>query len=92
MSPAKPKDDKDPRQRYAGFEAVPIPIRIVIGSAQCSVQRLSEMTSGEVVVLDRPIGAPFDLLSGDTFLGRVEPVATDQGISIKLLPPAEEEE
>ena len=92
MSPQKPKDEKDPRQRYAGFEAVPIPVRVVIGRSRCSVRRLAEMETGEVVVLDRTIGAPFDLLSGDTFLGRVEPVATDDGISVKLLPASEEEE
>jgi len=92
VSQPKPKDEKDPRQRYAGFEAVPIPIRVVIGRSRCSMRRLAEMDAGEVVVLDRAIGAPFDLLSGDTFLGRVEPVATDDGISVKLLPSSEEEE
>ena len=92
MSPQKPKDEKDPRQRYAGFEAVPIPIRVVIGRSRCSVRRLSEMATGEVVELDRAIGAPFDLLSGETFLGRVEPITSDHGISVKLLPAAEEEE
>jgi flagellar motor switch/type III secretory pathway protein FliN len=92
VSPAKPKDEKDPKQRYAGFEAVPIPIRVVIGSARCSVRRLTGLASGDVVVLDRAIGAPFALQSGDTFLGRVEPVATDHGISVKLLPAGEEDE
>jgi hypothetical protein len=50
------------------------------------------MEPGEVVLLDQPIGAPFDLLSGDVLLGRVEPVASDHGISLKLLPAGEDDD
>jgi flagellar motor switch/type III secretory pathway protein FliN len=88
----KNDDVDDPRSRYAGFETVPVPVAVRVGRAQCSVGYLASCQPGEVIVLDRPLGAPFDLLSGDVELGRVEPVASSKAIALKLVAPAKEDD
>jgi flagellar motor switch/type III secretory pathway protein FliN len=79
------QDPKDPSSRYAGFETVPIPIRVRVGRARCKVARLASLKPGDVIALDRPLGAPFDLIAGDVELGRVDAVAGGKGISLKLV-------
>jgi flagellar motor switch/type III secretory pathway protein FliN len=83
-------DPKDPGSRYAGFEAVPIPLTVRIGRARCKVSQLASLEPGVVIALDRPLGAPFDLISGDVELARVEPVAGGDTIALKLVSPAGE--
>jgi len=75
----------DPGSRYAGFETVPIPIRVRVGRSRCKVARLASLQPGDVIALDRPVGEPFDLISGGVELGRVDAVAAGKGIALKLV-------
>ena len=73
------------RARYRGFESVPIRITVVVGRAQLTLSKLLELAKCDLVKLDRGVGAPFDLITGELVLGRVDPVASDDGIAIKLV-------
>lgn len=75
----------DPRHRYRGFESVPVRIVARVGCTRLSLARLSSLGAGEVIGLDRSVGTPFDLLAGDRLVGRVDPVAGDDGVGVKLV-------
>ena len=75
----------DAWSRYRGFESLPLQITVRVGATRLTLGRLAELREGEVLVLDRSVGAPFDLLVGDVLLGAVEPVASEQGIALKLV-------
>jgi flagellar motor switch/type III secretory pathway protein FliN len=83
---------KNPSERLAGFDAVPVKITIRVGFGTCTLGFLSELSEGALIRLDRPVGAPFDLLAGERLLGHVEPVAGGDGIAVKLVAVAEEED
>jgi len=73
------------RSRYRGFESVPLRVTVRVGRTRLSLARASELAAGEVLVLDRAVGSPFDLLAGEVLLGAVEPVATDDTVGFKLV-------
>ncbi len=79
------QDPGGPGSRYAGFESVPITVRVRVGRARCKVARLAALAAGDVIVLDRALGVPFDLISGGIELGRVDAVAAGKGIALKLV-------
>jgi flagellar motor switch/type III secretory pathway protein FliN len=83
---------KSGSSRFAGFGSVPIRITIRAGKAYCSVAFLSDLKEGSVLRLDTQVGTPFDLLAGGRLLGGVEPVAGEDGVSIKLVSVAEDED
>jgi flagellar motor switch/type III secretory pathway protein FliN len=82
---AKPPPTPDRADRYRGFESTPIRITVLVGSTRMSVNRLSSLALGDVVPLDRAVGAPFDLKAGDLELGKVEPVAAEERVALKLV-------
>lgn len=79
------KNPGNPGSRFAGFEGVPVAISVRVGRAHCTVGQLASSQPGDVIVLDRPLGAPFDLVAGDVELGQVEPVASGKAIALKLV-------
>jgi flagellar motor switch protein FliN len=79
------KPTADPRRRYAGFENVPLRVTVRVGRAICSLGRLASLEKGDVVTLDREVGAPFDLIVDGRIIAGVEPVAGDTGIGVKLV-------
>lgn len=87
-----PEIERPTFERYAGFEGVPIEVAVRVGTAVCTVDRIRHLADGDLVVLDRAVGSPFDLLSGDLLLGQVEPVAADPGIAVKLVSVAEDDD
>ena len=82
---------KTARSRYEAFESVPIRIVVRVGAARCTVARLSSLETGDVLVLDRALGEPFDLVVADRTVGRVEPVLDEDGVSVKLVEVLSEE-
>ena len=88
----KEHDPENPGSRYAGFEAVPIPITVRVGRARCKVERLASLEPGDVIELDRPLGAPFELIAGDVEMGHVDAVASGAGIALKLVLLAEDDD
>jgi flagellar motor switch/type III secretory pathway protein FliN len=76
---------RDDRQRFRGFEAIPVRIVVRVGGASLSLGRLSDLKEGEVLSLDRAVGSPLELIAGGVLLGRVEPVASEEGVGLKLV-------
>lgn len=72
-------------KRYAGFEPIPVRIAVRVGATRCTLGRLASLEAGEILVLDRPVGSPFDLLAAGEVLAEVEPVAADGGVAVKLV-------
>jgi flagellar motor switch/type III secretory pathway protein FliN len=83
---------KNASERLAGFDSVPVRITIRVGFGRCSLGFLSALAEGDLIRLDRQVGSTFDLLAGERLLGHVEPVADGDGIAIKLVAVAEEED
>ncbi len=83
------RSDPGAWRRYAGFELVPLRVVVRVGTARCSLGRLAALDRGEILVLDRPVGAPFDLLVAGTPLAQVEPVAAEGGVAVKLVQAAD---
>ena len=77
------------RKRYRAYEAIPVSIRVRVGGARLSMGRLSELKVGELIRLDRAVGAPFDLMVGEVLLAAVEPVACEERVAFKLVIPGE---
>ncbi len=80
---------EDPARKYGGFEGIPISIRIRVGRTQSTLRELQNLEEGELLLLKHAVGAPFDLLSGEILLAKVELVATEQGVAIKLVSAAD---
>jgi flagellar motor switch protein FliN/FliY len=83
---------RDPRRRFRGLEEIPVRVTVRVGGGRLSLARLSALKQGDLVELDRAVGAPFDLTVGEVPLARVEPVAGDEGIGLKLVAVVEDED
>ena len=70
--------------RYRGFEEIPIRVVVRVGSTRLSFTRLSDLAAGQLLVLDRAVGSPFELVAEDHVLGEVTPVAAGDAIALKL--------
>ena len=71
--------------RFAGFESLMVRITVHVGAARMTIDRLSSLKVGDVVPLERAVGAPFDLRIGELWLGRVEPLAIEDRLGLKLV-------
>jgi flagellar motor switch/type III secretory pathway protein FliN len=80
------------RTRYTGFESLPVPINVRVGGALLSLERLRALAPGDLIRLDRSVGTPFDLNSGELLLGRVDPVADEDRVAVKLVDCPEEDD
>ncbi len=89
MKPSKDEAPDGAAGRWAGFEDVPAVVTVRVGGARFSLARLSELAPGEVLALDRPVGAPFDLFANGVRVAGVQPVAAGEGIGIKLVDASE---
>lgn len=89
MKPSRDEAPDGAAGRWAGFEDVPTVVTVRVGETRCSLAKLSELAPGEVLPLDRPVGAPFDLFANGVRIGGVQPVAAGEGIGIKLVDAAQ---
>jgi hypothetical protein len=80
------------QERYAGFAEVPVRITVRVATGRCPMGRLLELRAGEVVPLPRRLGEPFELLAGRVLLGLVAPLAEKDGVALKLIAAAEDED
>jgi hypothetical protein len=83
---------KDAEHRYAGFAGVPIRVTVRVAHARCPMGRLFQLDAGDVLPLDRRVGEPFELLAGRVLLGLVCPLAEKDGVAMKLVAAAEDED
>lgn len=82
----------DDAGRWQGFEAIPLRITVRVGTARLKLGRLAAIAPGDLILLDRTVGAPFDLLAQGRLVGRVEPVGSDTRVAVKLAGTAGDEE
>ena len=78
--------------RFDGFESIPLRVNVKVGEARTTLAGLGELKQGDVIKLDRWIGEPFDLLAHGYLLGRVEPVASGDGVAVKLIEVPEDDD
>lgn len=72
------------KERLAAFGTVPVEIAVRVGGWKTTLARLAELKQGDRLELDRAIGEPFDLLAEGVRIGRVEPVACEEFVLVKL--------
>ena len=82
MSPSPESAAPD---RYRGYESIPLCITVRVGRTQLSLAKFARLEVGDVLLLDRSVGTPFDLIAGDLLLGGVEPVAVDDCVGFRLV-------
>ena len=82
MSPSAEVTDA---ARYRGFESIPLRITVRVGRTRLSLARYARLEVGDVLLLDRSVGTPFDLMAGELVLGGVEPMAVADGVGFKLV-------
>jgi hypothetical protein len=83
---------KDAEHRHAGFADVPVRITVRVASARCPMGRLFQLAAGDVLPLPRRLGEPFELLATGVLLGLVAPLAEQDGVALKLVSAAEDED
>ena len=76
---------KDAGERFVGFESIPLEITVKVGEARCRLGQLAALEVGQVILVDRLVGEPFDLLAGEVLLARVEAVGGDNGCAFKVI-------
>ena len=51
---------------------IPVAVQVVLGTARMAIQEMSELDRGAVVMLDRRVGDPVDILVNGKLIGRGE--------------------
>jgi flagellar motor switch protein FliN/FliY len=76
-----------PREEKSSLDAlraVPLEVTALLGTCRLSVAQLMELGQGSVVELDRPAGAPVDVLVGGTAIARGEIVAVGDCFGVRV--------
>jgi flagellar motor switch protein FliM len=66
------------------LENTKIPIHVLVGSAVITVNELLELAAGDVVKLDRPLDAPWDIIIGKTPKFTGKPGISNKKVSIQV--------
>jgi flagellar motor switch protein FliN/FliY len=64
---------------------IPIELVVELGRTRLTVRELSELTSDDVVSLDRLAGQPLDILVGGQVFGRGEVVVDDDRVALRIV-------
>ncbi|HEY9084337.1 MAG TPA: flagellar motor switch protein FliN [Candidatus Tyrphobacter sp.] len=76
-----------PREERSSLDAlrgVPLEVSAQLGTCRLSVAQLLALGEGSVVELDRPAGAPIDVLVGGTIIARGEIVAVGDCFGVRV--------
>jgi flagellar motor switch protein FliN/FliY len=63
---------------------VKMPLDVVLGSSQISVEGLSEMGEGTIIELDRLAGEPVDIVVADRLVAKGEVVIVDETFGVRV--------
>lgn len=63
---------------------IPLRLSVEIGSVSKSMQDLLELQQGAVVVLDRPVDEPVDILANGTVIARGEVVNAGERYGVRI--------
>jgi flagellar motor switch protein FliN/FliY len=61
-----------------------MPLDVVLGSSQISVEGLSEMGEGTIIELDRLAGEPVDIVVADRLVAKGEVVIVDETFGVRV--------
>lgn len=75
--------DVDPRRLHL-LRGVEMAVSVEIGRTRLTVAELLGLTPGAIVELDRPAGAPADLLVNGRLIGRGEVVVVDESFALRI--------
>lgn len=63
---------------------VKMPLDVVLGSSQITVEALSEMGEGTIIELDRLAGEPVDIVVADRLVAKGEVVIVDETFGVRV--------
>jgi flagellar motor switch protein FliN/FliY len=63
---------------------VKMPLDVVLGSSQITVEGLSEMGEGTIIELDRLAGEPVDIVVADRLVAKGEVVIVDETFGVRV--------
>ena len=69
-SPASPDLSADTEQRLSALRDITIQLTVEVGRTTRPLQDVLRLVAGEVVILDRPAGAPADLYANGALFAR----------------------
>jgi len=68
-----------PEDRLASVMDIPVTLSIVLGEQSIPLGKLYSLSRGSVIVLDKQIGEPVDILVNDRLVARGEVQMTEDG-------------
>ena len=71
-------------QRLAALSGVKASLTVVAGQVDSTVGAVLALKEGELMTLDTPLNAPFDLMLGTTLIARGELVAVGDQLGLRI--------
>lgn len=69
--------DRTALERSHAVDAIPLKIKVVLGSVVMSVREITRLRTGSLLTLDRKLGQPVDITANDRLICRGEISVTD---------------
>lgn len=81
-----PAVEGEPRLQteLSAMSEVPLEVTVRLGSARMTLGELLELRPGSVLLLDREVGEPAEILVGDRVVALGEMVRVDQDLGVRL--------
>jgi flagellar motor switch protein FliN len=74
----------DEERGLGPFEYVPVEVAVAIGSCTMPLREVLQLGPGAVVMLDRAVGAPVDVLVNDELIARGALIAVDDRYAVRI--------
>ena len=81
---ASPEEAQAPEIELAPLSEVPLQVTVRLGSARLTLGELLQLQQGSVLVLDREIGEPAEIMVGDRVVALGEMVRVDDELGIRV--------
>jgi flagellar motor switch protein FliN/FliY len=87
---ASPEEAPGPEIELAPLAEVPLQVTVRLGSARLTLGELLQLQQGSVVLLDRQVGEPAEIMVGDRVvaLGEMVRVGDELGVRVTRVSPA----
>ena len=70
--------------KEAGLKSVMVPVKVVLGETEVSVEKLSTIGEGTLIQLDTLAGEPVELIAAGERIARGEVVVIDENFGIRI--------
>lgn len=86
LTTAGPNVESEPRVQteLSAMSEVPLEVTVRLGSARMTLGELLDLRQGSVLLLDREVGEPAEILVGDRVVALGEMVRVDQDLGVRL--------